>query len=209
MATAKTETHHSDDTARASNNGSNGGKLENGLGGNGATEEKLNGKAVTVLSELDPEDDPKNLPLVRKWLAVAVISSAALCAAATSSIVRPQYYICFPCTFSNKQLSMYILQASSAESGESSTFHVSKEVAILGISLYVEGMGIGPLLLGPLSEFYGRNPVYYASYSLFLIFSFPVAFAPNISTLYWPYLFVHCLMPSLKFISCFPYLPLY
>lgn len=82
-------------------------------------------------------------------------------------------------------------QASSAESGESSTLHVSKEVSILGISLYVEGMGIGPLLLGPLSEFYGRNPVYHISYSLFLIFSFPVAFAPNISM--FTDLFMHLL----------------
>ena len=59
-------------------------------------------------------------------------------------------------------------------------FHVSKEVAILGVSLFVEGMGVGPLLLGPLSEFYGRNPVYWVAYSLFFVFSFPVAFAPNI-----------------------------
>lgn len=51
---------------------------------------------------------------------------------------------------------------------------------ILGISLFVEGLGCGPLLLGPLSEFYGRNPVYRVSYTIFWIFSWPVAFAPNI-----------------------------
>lgn len=51
---------------------------------------------------------------------------------------------------------------------------------ILGISLFVEGLGCGPLLLGPLSEFYGRNPVYRVSYIIFWIFSWPVAFAPNI-----------------------------
>ena len=44
----------------------------------------------------------------------------------------------------------------------------------------MEGLGCGPLLLGPLSEFYGRNPVYRVSYTLFWIFSWPVAFAPNI-----------------------------
>ena len=59
-------------------------------------------------------------------------------------------------------------------------FRVSKEVAILGVSLFVQGMGVGPLLLGPLSEFYGRNPVYWASYFVFFVLSFPVAFAPNI-----------------------------
>ncbi|KAL5525421.1 hypothetical protein ACEPAF_9291 [Sanghuangporus sanghuang] len=114
-----------------------------------------NGKLV--LAELDPEDDPKNLPLFRKWLVVIVISTAAFCTACTSSI------------------------ATAAEDGMAADFHVSKEVAILGVSLFVEGMGIGPLLLGPLSEFYGRNPVYWVSYSVFFLFSFPVAFAPNIA----------------------------
>lgn len=31
-------------------------------------------------------------------------------------------------------------------------FHVSAEVATLGLSLFVLGMGIFPLLVGPLSE---------------------------------------------------------
>lgn len=64
--------------------------------------------------------------------------------------------------------------------GESRDFHVSKIVTILGISLYVEGLGCGPLLLGPLSEFFGRTPIYLTSYLFFFAFSFPVAFAPNI-----------------------------
>ena len=53
-------------------------------------------------------------------------------------------------------------------------------MTILGISLYVEGLGCGPLLLGPLSEFYGRRPIYLTSYLFFFVFTFPVAFAPNI-----------------------------
>ncbi len=67
--------------------------------------------------------------------------------------------------------------------GESRDFRVSKEVTILGVSLFILGLGLGPLLLGPLSEFYGRNPVYWVSYSLFWIFSWPVAFAPNVGTM--------------------------
>lgn len=38
---------------------------------------------------LDPEDDPKELPLIRKWLAVLVICSAALCTTFASSAVGP------------------------------------------------------------------------------------------------------------------------
>ena len=63
--------------------------------------------------------------------------------------------------------------------GEAEAFHVSEEVAILGISLFVEGLGWGPMLLGPLSEFYGRNAIYWTSYTIYWTLSWPVAFAPN------------------------------
>jgi hypothetical protein len=36
---------------------------------------------------LEPEDDPQNKSLFRRWLAVLVISSAALCVTCASSIV--------------------------------------------------------------------------------------------------------------------------
>lgn len=39
------------------------------------------------------------------------------------------------------------------------------------------GLGCGPLLLGPLSEFYGRTIIYRVSYALFFAFQFPIAFA--------------------------------
>ena len=34
--------------------------------------------------------------------------------------------------------------------------HLSTTVAILGVSLYVLGFGLGPLLFAPLGELYGR-----------------------------------------------------
>ncbi|KAG2110083.1 major facilitator superfamily domain-containing protein [Suillus cothurnatus] len=73
------------------------------------------------------------------------------------------------------------LCAAFTEQGSAQTFHVSHEVTILGISLFVAGLGSGPLLVGPLSEVYGRNIVYQVSYVLFFIFTFPVVFAPNIA----------------------------
>lgn len=48
-----------------------------------------------------------------------------------------------------------MLQAAFTEQGAAQTFHVSHEVTILGISLFVTGLGTGPLLVGPLSEVYG------------------------------------------------------
>ncbi|KAN0115774.1 Major facilitator superfamily domain containing protein [Russula decolorans] len=105
---------------------------------------------------LEPEDDPQRLSLLRRWLAVATI---AVCA----------HFVTF---------------ASSAAvfsvHGIENSFHVGREVAILSISLYVMGLGVGPLFAGPISELYGRNIVYRTSFALFFVFSFPVAFAPDI-----------------------------
>lgn len=57
---------------------------EEGLGSNGVIGP---GKPERTMVTLEPEDDPKQLPLARKWLAVLTISSAALCVTCTSSIV--------------------------------------------------------------------------------------------------------------------------
>ncbi|KAF8659474.1 hypothetical protein AX16_001841 [Volvariella volvacea WC 439] len=105
---------------------------------------------------LDPNENPQNLPPWRKWIAVLVISSASLCVTCASSV------------------------AAFTQDGVVNEFRVSHEVAVLSISLFVEGLGLGPLLVGPLSEVYGRNIVYRVSYGLFFIFAWPVAFAPNI-----------------------------
>lgn len=50
-------------------------------------------------------------------------------------------------------------------------FHVtSSTVAQLAITIYVLGLAVGPMILSPLSEAYGRLPIYHVSNSLFLIF---------------------------------------
>lgn len=63
-----------------------------------------------------------------------------------------------------------------------SEFNVSAEAATLGLSLYILGFAIGPMLLAPLSEYYGRNPVYIWSWLVLVIFQIPLALAPNIGT---------------------------
>lgn len=60
-------------------------------------------------------------------------------------------------------------------------FHVGIEVCILSVSLFVMGLGTGPLLLGPVSEFMGRKPVLHGGFLLFLLLNFPVAFGNHIS----------------------------
>lgn len=78
------------------------------------------------------------------------------------------------------------LQAAFTEAGVAREFHVSREVTVLAISLFVMGLGVGPLLVGPLSEVYGRNIIYRISFIMFFIFSWPVAFAPNIGSSHLP-----------------------
>ncbi|KAJ5775813.1 major facilitator superfamily domain-containing protein [Penicillium nucicola] len=62
-------------------------------------------------------------------------------------------------------------------------FNCSREVATLGLSLFIWGMGTGPLVFGPLSELYGRRVIYIASFATFLVFLIPCAVAKNIQTL--------------------------
>lgn len=44
-------------------------------------------------------------------------------------------------------------------------FGVGTEVVTLGVSLFVLGFAIGPLLWGPLSELYGRQILYFATFA--------------------------------------------
>ena len=77
--------------------------------------------------------------------------------------------------------------ASSSPSGcfqsISEHFGVSTEVAGLTITLFLLGYCAGPLIFAPLSEFYGRRWIFYISFSLYLIFNFLCAFAPNLGAL--------------------------
>ncbi|KAI1617991.1 major facilitator superfamily domain-containing protein [Exophiala viscosa] len=54
---------------------------------------------------------------------------------------------------------------------------VSEQVASLGLSMYVLGYGLGPLLWSPLSEIpiIGRNPPYMITLGIFVILSIPTA----------------------------------
>ncbi|CAM1511189.1 Fc.00g087020.m01.CDS01 [Cosmosporella sp. VM-42] len=65
----------------------------------------------------------------------------------------------------------------SSTEGVMQKFGVSQIKATLGLSLYVLGYGVGPLIFSPLSEIprIGRNPVYIVTMFLFVIISIPTA----------------------------------
>lgn len=65
----------------------------------------------------------------------------------------------------------------------SKNYHVGPTVAILGVSLYVLGFALGPVIWAPLSELYGRKPVLVFSILGFTLFNFAVATAENLQTI--------------------------
>ncbi|KAF4966186.1 hypothetical protein FSARC_6070 [Fusarium sarcochroum] len=69
----------------------------------------------------------------------------------------------------------------SSTEGVMRAFGVSQLKASLGLSIYVLGYGIGPLVFSPLSEIprIGRNPVYIVTMFLFVIISIPTAVVKN------------------------------
>ncbi|KAI1134906.1 polyamine transporter 1 [Hypoxylon sp. FL0543] len=62
-------------------------------------------------------------------------------------------------------------------------FRISEEVAILGISLFVLGFALGPLIWAPLSETYGRQILFFFTYMGLTVFNAGAAGSPNIQTL--------------------------
>ncbi|KAI9685985.1 MAG: hypothetical protein M1822_003968 [Bathelium mastoideum] len=64
-------------------------------------------------------------------------------------------------------------------------FGVSEVAATLGLTLFVAGYGVGPMLWSPMSEipFVGRNPVYILTLLVFVVFQVPTALATNFGML--------------------------
>ncbi|KAF8337451.1 MFS general substrate transporter [Cantharellus anzutake] len=104
---------------------------------------------------LDESESPLFLPSFRKWAAVCAICTSTTCVTCGSSMAAAT----FP-QIENR-------------------FSIGIETATLSISLYIAGLGIGPLFFGGLSEFLGRNIIYRTSFVTFTLLTFPVAFANN------------------------------
>ncbi|KAF5665846.1 major facilitator superfamily transporter [Fusarium heterosporum] len=90
-------------------------------------------------------------------------------------------------TFSAVLLVLNATFASSSPSGcfpsIAEHFHVSELAAGLTITLFLLGYCAGPLIFAPLSELYGRRWIFYITFTLYLIFNFLCAWAPNFASL--------------------------
>ncbi|CAL5874945.1 uncharacterized protein PFLUO_LOCUS9248 [Penicillium psychrofluorescens] len=136
-----------------------GGQLQNEEGGEAGTAGTDEEQHFTVGWDENDAMNPRNMSKARKWLIVIIVSMGSLCVTCTSSMYTTTY----------DQLMK--------------DFNCSQEVATLGLSFFIWGLGIGPLFLSPLSEFYGRRNIYLVSFSLFLIWLIPCAVAQNIQTM--------------------------
>ena len=120
---------------------------------------------VSAWAGTDDAAHPYNLPHLRKWLITIIVANGAACVAGTSSIY------------------------SSADADIQAQFGLNHEVSVLGLSLFLLGLGLGPLLLSPLSEFYGRRIVFIVSFTLFVALQIPTPLAMNAVMLLLPRFF--------------------
>ncbi|KAK8043518.1 hypothetical protein PG993_005948 [Apiospora rasikravindrae] len=109
---------------------------------------------VTFNGPLDPEN-PKNWSKGKKWAVTDVLSATGFNRIMVSTIMAPALG-----TIANE-------------------FHMNSAESVMAMSIYLLATAFGPLLLGPLSEVYGRQPVLHASNVWFLVWNVACGFAPN------------------------------
>lgn len=64
-----------------------------------------------------------------------------------------------------------------------STFGVSSTAALLSLSLYVLGLGLGPMIAAPISETFGRSIVYKTAAPISMLFILGAGFSKSFATL--------------------------
>ncbi|KAI0262883.1 major facilitator superfamily domain-containing protein [Gloeopeniophorella convolvens] len=112
----------------------------------------------------DP-DNPYNWSFKRKWVIVAQQSLSTFTVSFASSAYSGGM------AFMRKDIPM------------------SETVSVIGISLYVLGFGLGPLLFASLSETFGRRPVFLCTMPAFTLFHLGGALGHNVESILIPRLF--------------------
>lgn len=106
----------------------------------------------------DPEN-PKNWSKLYKWYCTILIALVCFVVAFCSSVITPDI------------------------AGVQKEFGIANEVALLSITFFVLGFGIGPMMFAPMSEVLGRKIIYATTLGVAVIFIIPCAVAKNIETL--------------------------
>jgi multidrug resistance protein len=109
---------------------------------------------VTFNTPTDIEN-PRDWASRKKWTITSVLSLTGFNRIMVSTIMAP------------------------ALSTISRDLHMSDVEAVMALSSYVLATAFGPLLMGPLSEIYGRKPIMHASNVWFLVWNIACGFARN------------------------------
>lgn len=112
----------------------------------------------------DGQDDPEhplNFPPGRKWFITGLLAAITFMTPFASSILAPAI--------------IYV----------SADFGVSDDITLgaMPVSIFVLGYAVGPLLLSPLSEIYGRRIVIASANAFFCVWLIGCALAPSLGTL--------------------------
>ncbi|TEY59416.1 hypothetical protein BOTCAL_0193g00180 [Botryotinia calthae] len=126
--------------------------------------EKTSTPITTTYAEVDaeylvaftiPQDptNPKCWPTYQKWHTTLVLSSTGFNRIAVSTIMAPALHIV------------------------ASELHMTSLESVMAMSVYLLATAFGPLLIGPLSELYGRRVVLHTTNIWFLIWNIVCGFA--------------------------------
>lgn len=121
--------------------------------------EEDNAFTVQMDGDADPWNPKTNMSTAKKWTVVLIGSASSICVTCASALYTSTY----------GQLE--------------EEFHVSRLVATIGLTTFVCGLGLGPMFLSPLSEFYGRRIIYICAFGMYFIWLIPCALAQNIETM--------------------------
>jgi MFS family permease len=121
--------------------------------------DKLDDPFLVAFNQSFDVDNPKDWPSGRKWAVTDVLSATGFNRIMVSTIMAPALTTI-----------AYELHMSSAES-------------VMALSIYLLATAFGPLVIGPLSEVYGRSKVLHASNVWFLIWNIVCGFARTKETL--------------------------
>jgi len=109
-------------------------------------------------TKLDGQEDPLNWSALPRWIYTITVVGISGIVGFSSSVQTP------------------------AIAAIGKDFNTSRPISTLAASsTYLVGCAFGPLIFAPLSELWGRNPLYYGSFLMFCLANLGCALSPNIA----------------------------
>ncbi|KAI9888198.1 MAG: hypothetical protein M1820_010242 [Bogoriella megaspora] len=107
----------------------------------------------------DDQSNPQNWSLAYKTLVIAMMS------------------------YSTTVVTLYSTSYTSGIPGLQQDFGITETTGILGLTTYLLGLGLGCLISAPMSEQFGRRPLYIISMAFFAVLVLPCVLAKNIKAI--------------------------